>query len=123
MTVINVTRRDVIRLGAGTLLSIGLWPGRLSASDSPPTGDFTFFSINDLHYREAACTPWFEKVIAQMKKSAPDAEFCLLGGDIADNGTHEQLMAIRRLFENLGIPSYSVIGNHDFRTQTDHASY
>ena len=39
-----------------------------------------------------------------MKASAPTAEFCLLGGDLAENGTSAQLTLIKDAFSALGIP-------------------
>ena len=82
-----LTRREWLRLSAGALLSLGVWPGRLRGADAPTHDDFTFIAVNDLHALEDACRPWFDDVVRQMKASAPTAEFCLLGGDLADNGT------------------------------------
>ena len=78
-----LTRREWLRLsaGAGTLLSLGLWPGRLRGADAPATDNFTFIAVNDLHALEPACRPWFDETVRQMKTSAPNAAFCLLGGD------------------------------------------
>lgn len=115
----QLSRREALGLGLGTLLSLGFWPGRLLAEASAPDAAFTFIAVNDLHYREAACTPWFEKVVAAMKVSAPGAEFCLVGGDLSDNGTEEQIAEIRRVLQTLNIPSHAVIGNHDHLTPSD----
>src|ERR1700688_1653789 len=66
-----LTRREWLRLtagaSAGTLLSLGLWPGRLRGADAPPSDDFTFIAVNDLHALEPACRPWFDIVVRQMK--------------------------------------------------------
>jgi hypothetical protein len=118
-----LTRREWLRLSAGTLLSIGLWPGRLRGEDGPPTDDFTFIAVNDLHALEPACRPWFDQVVSQMKASAPTAEFCLLGGDQADGGTAAQLTLIKDSFSALGIPCHAVVGNHDHRSDTDRSAY
>ncbi len=121
------TRREWLRLsagtGAGALLSLGLWPGRLRGADAPPTEDFTFIAVNDLHALEPACRPWFDEVVRQMKASAPSAEFCLLGGDLADNGTPMQLTLIKDSFAVLGMPCHAVVGNHDHRSDTDRSAY
>jgi hypothetical protein len=98
----------MLRLSAGTLLSLGLWPGRLRGEEAPATGEFTFIAVNDLHYSVALCRPWFDNVVRQMKASAPDAEFCLLGGDLADNGTRTQVGAIQEAFKALDIPCHAV---------------
>ena len=58
-----------------------------------------------------------------MKTSAPTAEFCLLGGDLADNGTPAQLTLIKDSFSALGIPCYAVVGNHDYQSDTDRSAY
>ncbi|MFZ3375078.1 MAG: metallophosphoesterase [Chthoniobacterales bacterium] len=121
----SLTRREWLRLsaGAGTLLSLGLWPGRLRGEDAPATDDFTFIAVNDLHALEPTCRPWFDQVVRQMKASAPTAEFCLLGGDQADEGTAAQLTLIKESFSALGIACHAVVGNHDYRSDTDRSAY
>jgi len=119
----NITRREWIRLSAGTLLALGLWPGRLRADDLRNTGNFTFLVANDLHFYDYGCWPWFEQAVTAMKRSAPDAEFCLLCGDLADSGLPDQHIGIRDTFEKLGLPVYATIGNHDYFTRTDRRSY
>jgi Calcineurin-like phosphoesterase len=118
-----LTRREWLRLSAGTLLSLGLWPGRLRSADAPAYDDFTFIAVNDLHAFSRACRPWFDEVVRQMKASAPTAEFCLLGGDLAENGTPAQLTLIKDSFSALGIPCHAVIGNHDYQSATKRSAY
>jgi len=118
-----LTRREWLRLSAGALLSLGVWPGRLRGEDAPAHDDFTFIAVNDLHALEDACRPWFDDVVRQMKASAPTAEFCLLGGDLAENGTPAQLTLIKDSFSALGIPRHAVVGNHDYQTPTDRSAY
>ena len=118
-----LTRREWLRLSAGALLSLGLWPGRLRGADAPATDDFTFIAVNDLHALEDACRPWFDDVVRQMKASAPTAEFCLLGGDLAENGTPAQLTLLKNSFSSLGIPCHAVVGNHDYQSATDRSAY
>jgi hypothetical protein len=119
----SVTRRQWLRLSAGALLSLGVWPGRLRGADAPAHDDFTFIAVNDLHALEDACRQWFEEVVRQMKASAPTAEFCLLGGDLAENGTPAQLTLIKDVFSALGIPFHSVVGNHDYLSATNRSAY
>jgi hypothetical protein len=119
----TLSRREWLRLSAGALLSLGVWPGRLRGADAPATHDFTFIAVNDLHALEAACRPWFDDVVRQMKASAPTAEFCLLGGDLAENGTPAQLTLIKDSFSALGIPCHAVLGNHDYQSATDRSAY
>ena len=104
-------------------MALGLWPKRLFGQDRREAGDFTFIAVNDLHFHDDACQPWFDKVVAQMKRSAPKAEFCLLGGDLADAGASRQLSGVRDAFSKLTIPIYAVPGNHDYLTETDRAAY
>jgi Icc-related predicted phosphoesterase len=118
-----LTRREWLRLSAGALLSLGLWPGRLRGADATAHDDFTFIAVNDLHALEEACRPWFDEVVRQMKASAPTAEFCLLGGDLAENGTPAQLTLIKDSFSALGIPCHAVVGNHDYQLATDRSAY
>src|ERR1700719_1688976 len=107
----RLTRREVLRLGMGGLLALGLRP-RLFGVETEE--EVTFIAVNDLHFSEAACRPWFDKVVAQIKQSAPKPEFCLLGGDLADQGTPAQLTGIRDAFAKLEIPVHVVVGNHDY---------
>ena len=90
----KLSRREALGLGLGTLLSLGLWPGRLFAETPAPEVAFTFIAVNDLHYREAACTPWFERVVKAMKASAPGVEFCLVGGDLSDENSKFLCMSL-----------------------------
>ena len=70
----ELTRRELLRLSAGGLLTLGLWPGRLRADNSTAARDFTFVVVNDLHFSEALCAPWFEEAVTAVKASAPAAE-------------------------------------------------
>ena len=101
-------------LSAAGLLALGLRPRRLLGAEASGEG-FAFIAVNDLHFSDAACRPWFEKVVVQMKQSAPEAEFCLLGADLADQGTPSQLTGIRDAFAKLEIPVHVVVGNHDYK--------
>src|SRR5438045_9439901 len=107
----SVNRRQWLRLSAGALLSLGVWPGRLRGADAPAHDDFTFIAVNDLHALEDACRPWFESVVRQMKASAPTAEFCLLGGDLVANGTAAQLTLIEDSFSAIGILRHPEVVN------------
>ena len=119
----SLTRREMLRLGAAGLVGLGLWPRRLLGEEAKSTDEFTFIAVNYLHYSDAACRPWFDKVVADMKRSAPKAEFCLLGGDLADLGTTHQLKGICDAFAKLEIPVHAVVGNHDYLTSNDRSAY
>lgn len=121
-------RRELLRLGlhagAGALLTAGLWPGRLRAADNGKgDGAWKFIAVNDLHCHDAACGPWFEKIVAAMKQSAPDADFCLIGGDLADEGKADQFASVRDAFKTLGLPLYTTPGNPDHVADDDRKAY
>lgn len=118
-----VSRRDMLRLSAGTLLALGIWPGALRAQDAGAGGDFTFIALNDVHYINDKDSEWLAKVVAKMKESAPKAELCLVGGDWCEHGTPQELGPVKEAFKALGLPVHGVIGNHDYKTQTDRQAY
>jgi predicted MPP superfamily phosphohydrolase len=120
MSARRLTRREVLRLGVAGLLALGLRPRLFGVVAEE---EFTFIAVNDLHFSEAACRPWFDQVVAQMKQSAPKAEFCLLGGDLADQGTPAQLTGIHDAFAKLEIPVHAVVGNHDYIAGSDRLAY
>jgi 3',5'-cyclic AMP phosphodiesterase CpdA len=117
----SISRRELLRLGAGGLLAAGLWPGTLRAADKA-TEPFDFIAVNDLHYIDAGCGEWLAGVVKQMK-AHPNVAFCLVGGDLVEGGTPEQLAGVREVLKGLGLPYYAVVGNHDWRTQTDRKPY
>jgi hypothetical protein len=58
-------------------------------------------------------------VVRQLKAEPGSFDFCLLVGDLSEDGRAEQLAPVRDIFKALGIPVYNVIGNHDHLTDTD----
>jgi predicted MPP superfamily phosphohydrolase len=119
-----MNRRHFLQAGAATALSLGLWPGRLRAAENGQgESGWTFIAVNDLHYEDVQCGPWFEKVVAAMKAGAPSAEFCILGGDQANRAQPEQFAAVRDIFKTLGIPLYPTVGNHDWTDDGSRKSY
>jgi 3',5'-cyclic AMP phosphodiesterase CpdA len=119
----KMNRRRLLRLGVGSLLSAGVWPGALWAENSAPGGDFHFAVINDLHYHDAGCRPWFDALVKHLKDRLEGIDFCLLAGDLADRGKPEQLAGVRDSFKQFGRPVHVVIGNHDYLTMTDRKAY
>jgi len=105
-----MNRRDVLRsLG---VLFLPFIPARWTRAESAAE-DFRFVAINDLHYQDEACTPWFAAVVESVKKLSPAPDFCLLCGDLTELATPEEMAGIRDVFGKLGIPVYAVPGNHD----------
>lgn len=110
----TLTRRAALeRLSAGTLLALGWWPGALRAADDGRSGSFRFLVVNDLHYMTSECGVWLEKAMRQMK-AHPGVEFCLVAGDLCEHGTAEELAGARDALKVLGLPTYVVVGNHDY---------
>ncbi|MEA3207098.1 MAG: hypothetical protein QOE70_155 [Chthoniobacter sp.] len=118
-----MSRREMLRSSAGTLLAWGLWPGALRAAELGNSHDFNFIAVNDLHYQSERCGAWFERVVRQMKESDPKPEFCLIVGDYAEHGTTAEMAAPREAFRALGIPVFGVIGNHDYAMTGDRSEY
>ncbi len=116
-------RRAALRLSASALLAAGLWPGARRAAGAGNPEDFSFISVNDLHFQSERCGPWFEQVVRQMKASEPRPAFCLISGDYAERGTKAELGAARDAFRGLGIPVHGVIGNHDYGAGESRADY
>jgi 3',5'-cyclic AMP phosphodiesterase CpdA len=119
----RLSRRDLFRLSAGTLLTAGLWPGALRAEGKGSPASFHFVAVNDIHYLNDRCGRWFDGVLRRMREHPENIEFCLLSGDLSEHGTREQLAAMRDLLPRLGKPVYVVVGNHDYRTQDDRRAY
>ncbi len=117
----HLKRREILKIGAGALLTAGTWPEALRAQNKDDA--WSFIAVNDLHFQDEKCAPWFEKAVAAMKKSAPDADFCLLGGDLANDGKREQLQGVKTAFEALKTPLYAVPGNHDYLADDDRKAY
>jgi 3',5'-cyclic AMP phosphodiesterase CpdA len=117
------TRRQLLHWSAGNLLAAGLWPGVLAAGDPKESSPFHFLVVNDTHYIDAGCGKWLARVVEQMKKHPEKPEFCLLVGDLSDHGRPRELTAMRDIIQTLGVPTYVVIGNHDYLAQNDRKTY
>ncbi|HEX4086498.1 MAG TPA: metallophosphoesterase, partial [Chthoniobacteraceae bacterium] len=113
----SLTRRDAIRL-----LGLGLGAAALpSSAAAAAPGGFRFIVVNDVHCRDERCHPWMRKIVASMKRHQP--AFCLVNGDLCENGTVEQLTAVRQIFTGLGVPLYATLGNHDYFGNNGHAPF
>jgi hypothetical protein len=109
----NYSRRELMRWSASALLAANLWPGHLRGADKP-SGAFDFFIINDLHVIDQEDGPWLEKIVASMKAQKAKPEFCIIAGDLVDDGTPAQFALVNDAFKALGVPIYTVPGNHDY---------
>ena len=118
----RINRRAALeRLGAGTLLALGLWPGALRAGNETPSGTFRFITVNDTHCMSKECGPYLEGVVAQMRTA--DVEFCLHAGDLTEKGDRRHMETVKEIFGTLPGEFYPVPGNHDYVTQTNRRDY
>jgi len=122
-TIRPVSRRQLLRHAASSLLAAGLWPGALRAADKGSVEDFHFAVINDLHYLDKRCTPWHEGVVKQVKGHKEKVQFCLLVGDLAEDGKAEQLDPVRTIYKALDLPLHAVMGNHDWQGDKDRKAF
>jgi 3',5'-cyclic AMP phosphodiesterase CpdA len=113
-----LSRRALMQMSAGALLSAGIWPGALAA-EGAVAGDFPFICVNDLHYFDAGCIPFFTRMIKLMKEASPDSSLLLVGGDLVEHGKAEEFDAILKVIKTSGMEMKTVIGNHDWATMTD----
>ncbi|MBI1841209.1 MAG: metallophosphoesterase [Verrucomicrobia bacterium] len=118
----GLSRREMLRLSSGVFLSMGLWPGALSAADAPRSGNYSFIVTNDTHHMSDECTAWLERVVAQMRGHR-EARLCLALGDLTDTGSRESMTAFRKTFAKLGLPLHVQIGNHDYAAGNDRSQY
>jgi 3',5'-cyclic AMP phosphodiesterase CpdA len=109
------------QLGAGTLLTLGLWPGALRADNEMPSGSFRFIVINDTHCMSRACGEYLQAVVTRLKKE--QAEFTLHAGDLTDQAERELFVTVKETFAVLPGPFYPTPGNHDHLTDRDRSSY
>lgn len=118
-----LTRREWLRLSAGAMLALGLWPGCARWADNGRGGAFRFVVINDAHFQSPKCPAWFERVSASVRSQPGNPEFCLMVGDLAEHGTRSELGSMREVLRSLRMPSYAVPGNHDYLSQTDRSAW
>jgi predicted MPP superfamily phosphohydrolase len=112
----------MLRMGAAAALAAGVWPGWLRAGDGPETEDFTFVAVNDLHYMDERCGKWLEGAFKQMT-GHEGVEFCLLVGDLVEDGRVDQLHAVKDVIKGSGLETHIVIGNHDYAAGMDRGAY
>lgn len=111
-----LTRRRFVQ-GAASLLAAGAWPGALAARDGDAGAGFHFLAVNDLHYQNDKCGPYFGALVKQLKGHAEKPAFCALVGDLSENGGRNQVGPLREIFQPIGMPVHAVPGNHDFQGQ------
>jgi 3',5'-cyclic AMP phosphodiesterase CpdA len=114
---LHISRRQAFAVGARTILASSL-PGALClgglAKGAPWRAEqFRFLVVNDLHVMGPSCAAWLGHMARHLRAQLDDVDFCLALGDLAHDGTPEQLLLARRALDGFGMPVYTVIGNHD----------
>jgi len=117
----HFTRRQMLRLSSTALLAMLFGVRRANAiapaRKGAPASGFQFIVVNDTHYTEAECGLWLEKAVRQMKSH--HADFCILNGDLSENGRSDQLYGVCEVFKKLDMPVHKIIGNHDYLSSTN----
>jgi predicted MPP superfamily phosphohydrolase len=127
------TRRRFLRLTTAGAAGVALpsWARENTAGSvtlSPlhlatPLSAFTFAVASDLHYRDARCGDWLRRVADHVRAQRPRPAFLMLAGDLSEDGTAEQLTAVRRIFAPLPMPVKTLIGNHDHTVDGDRSAF
>lgn len=121
----RISRRRVLQTSAAALMAANFWPGALAAGD-PDAGAFRFAVLNDLHYFDEDCGPFFQNVVRQLKvhRDEPGGlDLVLLAGDLSDWGQAFHFAAVKDLFGTIGVPYHVVCGNHDWNDWDDRKAY
>jgi 3',5'-cyclic-AMP phosphodiesterase len=107
-----------------SLLGVGLGlSGRVTANadDSKKKSGFTFLHLTDMHVRrKRKGNEGYQICIDTVNKREREAEFVLMGGDLAFDGNYtakdefiDQIDLYKTISDQLRIPYYNSIGNHD----------
>lgn len=118
-----ISRREWLRLSAGAMLALGVWPGCARWAGRRPAGTFSFVVINDAHFQSPQCPAWFARVAASIRAQPRRPEFCLMVGDLAEHGTPAELNSMREVLQSFRRPFHAVIGNHDYVSDTDRSAW
>jgi predicted phosphodiesterase len=111
-------RRDALRLGGAAALAPLFARWAAAADDAKASDTFTFIVANDIHYFDKRCAQWLgEHVIGRMNDHK--ADFCVVLGDMSEDGTKEQNAAVRDVLKGLKMPLYVCVGNHDHQAGND----
>ena len=69
--------------------------------------------LTDLHYSEGSVSVSDISRCVRDVNSLPDLDFVLIGGDVTDFGTDEEIEAVKSMLDSLRYSYYIVAGNHD----------
>jgi 3',5'-cyclic AMP phosphodiesterase CpdA len=71
-----------------------------------------FAIVSDIHHLAGEAEEWLARVADSIRAQEP--AFCLVLGDLVENGTQQELDVVKRHLDGLGMPVHLVIGNHDY---------
>jgi len=111
-------RRDALRFGAGALLTPLFARWAAAAEDAKDSDTFQFIVANDIHFFDKRCAQWLGDH-AIKKMNTHKADFCVVVGDMTEDGTVTQNNAVRDLLKGLKMPLYVTVGNHDHQAGND----
>jgi len=94
------------RVSESLAYSGSLFPEAISVDSM----DFKFAVFSDIHITEENDNLFdrFKQEVLQR-----NIDFFVVTGDLADNGLKEEMILCRKDLDNIGIPYYVTIGNHD----------
>lgn len=92
-----------------TIITLFLTSIAASAQD----GDIKFAFFADLHYSHGSGSVSDLRRCVRDAGSIKDLDFVMVGGDLTDFGTDEEISAVKGMLDSLGCPYYVVPGNHD----------
>ena len=112
----KLTRRSFIKTTATGVAGAALYSTltgcqSLSGSKSAAKGPIKFLSVSDMHITTEKSTDYPRKVIQAMNQEK--AELVLAVGDMGSKPTREELELGRDVLDQLTVPYYPVVGNHD----------
>jgi 3',5'-cyclic-AMP phosphodiesterase len=98
-------------------VNLGLVNVAAAASGKRVIEPFSFAMISDSHLYSAADHKFdrhLEDAVAQVNGLAKQPDFVIYGGDIAQNGTEDQLVKGKKILSKLKMPMKVIPGEHDW---------
>lgn len=120
MTTFTERRSVIKKIVAGASLGM-LNPVALLAERKPTKDGFSFLHLTDMHVRRKRQGHiGYQKCIDAVNKNNRSADFVLMGGDLAFDGNYtakeefiDQIELYKNVSDQLKMPYYNSIGNHD----------
>jgi 3',5'-cyclic AMP phosphodiesterase CpdA len=112
----NLTRRTFLErmaAGVGGSVALSLSPGCASLTERhrQDSGPVKILALGDMHVLDSKTIAYPRKVIQSMNKEGGD--LVLACGDLSTNGQRSELELARDILDELKMPYYPVLGNHD----------